>query len=590
MKRLHVGDDFTFPLDAITQTLVVYGGKGMGKTNFAAVLVEELYKNGLKFSVLDPLGVNWGLQHGRTRDTIGLEIVILGGVHGDIPIEPTAGAVVADFVADEEISTVVDISRHPSGKMWSFGERIRFVSDYCYRLFERQGERRIPLMQVIDEAGRFVPQTIPSGAKDLAMCVGAIEQLVEWGRNVGIGVTLITQRSARMNKSVSELAECMIAFRTIGPNSVGAVMDWMGEHVEKERLKELIEQVRQLKRGSALVVSPGWLQFEGVASIRLRDTFDSSKTPEPGVEARAPGKAAKPNLDAYLVRMRDTVERAKADDPKELRKESVALKKEIVALKQRIAHLETRPAKEKEVSALTAEDRKLFEGLASIVALFKTDLMSMEKILDEVRGLCERVAKRIPITKPAAGHASKSLPQPSYKITDRQQRLRQSADSNGDLSGPEHRILDAIAWLESVGVDDPEQPAVAFLAGYTYGGGAFNNPKGSLRTKGLVEYLGDRIRLTDEGRKFATPPETALDTESLHEAVRARLPGPHQKILNVILEHYPESISKEQCAEQAGYALGGAFNNPLGRLRSLGLIEYPERGTVRARDILFISE
>jgi hypothetical protein len=40
------------------------------------------------------------------------------------------------------------------------------------------------------------------------------------------------------------------------------------------------------------------------------------------------------------------------------------------------------------------------------------------------------------------------------------------------LSGPEQRIIDAIAWLESIGVTEPEQTAVAFLAGYTIGGGS----------------------------------------------------------------------------------------------------------------------
>lgn len=148
---LRIADNLSLPREAQTQTLVVYGGKGMGKTNFAAVFVEELAKHDLKFSVLDPLGVNWGLQHGKTKDAPGLAVVILGGVHGDIPIEPTAGAVVADFVADESVSTVVDISRRSSGAMWSFGERIRFVKDYAYRLFERQGEARRPLMQIIDE-------------------------------------------------------------------------------------------------------------------------------------------------------------------------------------------------------------------------------------------------------------------------------------------------------------------------------------------------------------------------------------------------------------------------------------------------------
>ncbi|HXG36543.1 MAG TPA: hypothetical protein VNL15_06215 [Dehalococcoidia bacterium] len=50
---------------------------------------------------------------------------------------------------------------------------------------------------------------------------------------------------------------------------------------------------------------------------------------------------------------------------------------------------------------------------------------------------------------------------------------------------------------------------------------------------------------------------------------------------------YPESLTNEELAAAAGYAQGGAFNNPKGRLRTLGLITYPTPGMVRAADLLF---
>jgi hypothetical protein len=75
-----------------------------------------------------------------------------------------------------------------------------------------------------------------------------------------------------------------------------------------------------------------------------------------------------------------------------------------------------------------------------------------------------------------------------------QGRPTSPARQTGNLAGPEQRILDALAWLESIGVETPEHSAVAFLAGYTVGGGAFNNPRGRLRGLGLVEYVaGERI-------------------------------------------------------------------------------------------------
>lgn len=155
------------------------------------------------------------------------------------------------------------------------------------------------------------------------------------------------------------------------------------------------------------------------------------------------------------------------------------------------------------------------------------------------------------------------------------------------LTGPEQRILDAIALSESIGVHEPEQVAVAFLAGYTYGGGGFNNPRGALKTKGLVEYRGSRIALTIVGRAVATPPDMPLTGNELRSKVLSILPGPEQKLLRPLLEAYPNSMTNEELQEASGYKEGGGFNNPKGRLRTLGLIDYPSKGSARAKDFLF---
>src|SRR3990172_168286 len=88
--------------------------------------------------------------------------------------------------------------------------------------------------------------------------------------------------------------------------------------------------------------------------------------------------------------------------------------------------------------------------------------------------------------------------------------IKKYEEGNVALPTPQQRIVDAIAWMESIGVTEPETTAVAFLAGYTVGGGAFNNPKGALRTSGFIEYRGTRLSLTDDGRRLANMPDTAL--------------------------------------------------------------------------------
>ena len=131
---------------------------------------------------------------------------------------------------------------------------------------------------------------------------------------------------------------------------------------------------------------------------------------------------------------------------------------------------------------------------------------------------------------------------------------------------------------------------MAFLAGYTVGGGAFNNPKGKLRGRGLIEYLGQRLRLTAAGAELAEVPDDDLTSDELHERVLERLSGPERRLLRPLLEAYPDSLSNADLAEAANYTAGaGAFNNPRGRLRSLGLVEYPAPGHVVARSTLFVS-
>lgn len=403
---------------AVTSTFVVYGGKGMGKTNALAVFAEEIEAAGQRFSVIDPVGVSWGLQHGAKRGTNGLTCIILGGQHGDIPITPQAGKIVADFVADESVNTVIDISRDAAGKMWSQGERIRFVADYCEQLYQRQGEKRIPLMQIIDEAGRFCPQVIPKGAIDIARCVGAIEQLVEWGRNVGVGVCLVTQRSARMNKSVSELADCMIAFRTVGPHSLEAIMDWLGEHIARDRHKEIAEQLRALPIGSALLVSPGWLQLEDIVRVRLRNTFDSSKTPEPGKKLVAPGKATKPDLAMYRVRMATTIEQAEAADPRKLKLKLDEKDKLIAKLQAELDAEDDAP----EHPALTNQDKKLIEkALAraeALVEAVKGERKHQEAAFDRQEKITDNIHTALaPLVELLSKHVAPEAPKPAPRDT-----------------------------------------------------------------------------------------------------------------------------------------------------------------------------
>lgn len=53
---------------------------------------------------------------------------------------------------------------------------------------------------------------------------------------------------------------------------------------------------------------------------------------------------------------------------------------------------------------------------------------------------------------------------------------------------------------------------------------------------------------------------------------------------------YPARITKTELGARLGYTnVRGGFTEPLGSLRSLGLIEYPAPGEVMARRVLFLD-
>jgi len=125
MAELHLAADFAIPADAVTQTFAILAKRGVGKTYCASVLVEELLKAGLHAVVVDPIGVWWGLRASADGTRPGLPIVILGGDHGDVPLEVTAGQVIADLVVDEGISAVLDLAHFRKG------EQVRFMGVFA---------------------------------------------------------------------------------------------------------------------------------------------------------------------------------------------------------------------------------------------------------------------------------------------------------------------------------------------------------------------------------------------------------------------------------------------------------------------------
>jgi hypothetical protein len=614
-RRLHIGAGLDLTLDAVTATLLVYGSKGMGKTNLLSVVLEEMSKAALRWCSIDPIGVHWGLRHAADGRGDGVPCLILGGTHGDMPITPGSGEIVADLVADEHVNVIVDCSRDHLGKMWTHGERTRFITAFIRRLYMRQGslvdgQRRDPIFVALDEAARYIPQQIPHGNPDLAASVAAWEQLVEEGRNVGIGVGLFTQRSARLNKSVAELADMMLAFRTVGPNSIDAIIDWLGEHVPKADQRAMIEQVRKLAVGTALLVSPGWLEREGVVQIRARETFDSSVTPKPGERARrVVGTGATVDLDVYRTRMAEVVEEANASNPKVLRAEvrrieverarladevgaagirETALREQKAALQAEIdalqAELAARPAEPVGLSEdAVAVVQRLDAAFAEVEQRIAVEREFVTKALvpsGEVHHRASKGAERATrVAQPATGVAHRvpqeaprrATPAPVPQV----QRATHSAPSpdtepDPSLSGAPRRILTVMV---EAGIPLTDR-VIAARSGVSRKRSTFRNAMSTLRGKGYIEGSTTSPTVTQNGVDALGDTYEPLPTgRALVDHWMGLLSETPKRMLTAILDHWPEWVDHDEVARLADVDRSkSTYRNGMSALRGYDLV------------------
>lgn len=535
---------FEMNLDMAVETNSILGQRGSGKTYNAQVMAEEMLDAGVQVVVLDPLDSWFGLRSSADGKQAGKNIAVLGGFKGDLPLESTSGKILADFVVDNRASIIFSL-RHLSKT-----KQLQFVSEFCAQLYHRKGspEHRSPLHIFIDEADAFAPQRVyPESAKSL----GAIDDLVRRGRSSGIGVTLITQRAAAISKDVLSQTETLICLKTTGPQDRAALRSWIEAHDTGGREKTFMDSLASLSVGEAWFWSPGRDIFNRV-KIRRKTTFDSSSTPKAGerkVEAKVSFAV---DIEKLKTAIATTVEQAQANDPATLRTQIRALQQQVKTLQAAL-----------EKPAVKALDPK--EMAIHIRAELTADMM---KAIEEWRSKPLKL-----ITTPAKPPVAPLPPREPWKplpLDNIHEPSGPLADQYRSLGKCERAIMNVLSFYRH-GIS---KETVAVKAVYSVGSGGFNNALGKLRGLALIE--GDSHALKSK-MDFWKQPQSPLPCDGdLIAAWSQGLGLCERKILEKLFEL---SISgdfptKETLGELTDYsASSGGFNNALGHLRSLCLIE-----------------
>jgi hypothetical protein len=566
---LNVAKGLSLPLEAVTQTFAVLAKRGVGKTYTGAVLAEEMLKAGQQVVVADPVGVWYGLRSSSDGKREGFPVVVFGGEHGDVPLEETAGEVIASAIIEHGFSAIIDLS------ILRKGAQVRFMTDFAETLYRLN---RKPLHLFVDEADAFAPQRPMPGEQRL---LGAFEDIVRRGRARGLGVTLITQRAAVLNKNVLTQIEVLVVLRTIAPQDRAAIDSWIEVHGTEKQREAMADKIASLAIGEAYFWSPGWLDIFQLVRVRTRETFDSSATPEVGKVAAIPKAMAEVDISALGEKIRTTVEKAKANDPAELKRTISELKRKLTAAEQKKP--EVKQSEPVEVPVLTDEAqsllRKVSDACDSVIQETKKRAADFDDLKSAIRNLSAAIGFRVSLGKERNIRPSiVAAPEPHRRQITPAQYPRNGETSEGwHASGGLRRMLIALAQRPGI-----SKRQLGVRAGLSSTSGTFGTYLARGRSEGWIEGDGDNLIITDAGLlalgKFNPLPE---GEDLLNYWLNELGQSGAGRMLTVLAESYPKALTKEEIGQLAEISPNsGTFGTYLSKLRTLELVE--GRGEIKA--------
>lgn len=579
-EPLRIGPDFMLPVDFTTQASAILAKRRAGKSNLGVVIVEELHKQGIVWCAIDPKGDWWGTTFAGDGKGPGLDVPIFGGLHGDVALEPTSGRVIARLVAEQHVSCLVDVSQFIRPDMF------RFLYDFAVELLRLN---TTPVLVVAEECDVYLPQNLKKEGGYAPKCLGAWQRLVKQGGQKGLGSLQISQRAASVSWDTLSQIDNLFTLQLTAANDIKVAKDWVVGQYSKpdEEQRELLASLPSLKPGTGYFYSPSTLEILTPFTARRRWTFDSGRTPKVGEKVIVPTGRAAINLEALGAEIAATVEKAKAEDPAELRKRITELEATLITARgQAPGVLEVPvpyvPATIVDASGTFHEALGIaVSAIANAVKVLHEEVMpkAAREIGDALDGLDKAIAE-------AQEAASTSTPGPVPSPTSPAPPARPPAPAGdgGDLEGmqpTERRMLEELARFHPRVLTE-KQLAAALDRKSTSGG--WKGAKAQLRRDGLIEYENRCLVLTDAGvARVGSIEPVPAGGPALVTYWNARLDPTARVLLAELLRLPPDAdvTFDALCNLADRVATSGASKGAIAQLVRLGLVDR-KNGVLRA--------
>jgi uncharacterized protein len=530
------------PAEIFDHNTAILGRTGSGKSYAARGIAEGWLKAGRRVCIVDPTDVWYGLRANAAGTGPGFPVVVFGGEHGDVPLGERSGERVAEIVASRNLPAIIATAE------MTVGERHRFMTGFLGTLYRRN---RAPLHLVLDEADDVAPQNpLPENRRML----GDVERIVRRGRVRGFRVTMISQRSAVLNKNILSQASVLVAMRMPAKQDRDAIQGWIQGQADSAEAAQVLGSLSRLQRGEGWIWAPeqGVLLRQTFPAIA---TFDSMRAPAFGETLAEPSRLAPVELGELRALL--AAEGPSNEGANEMAKINTGARKA-----------------EREAAQHRGYDDGYKEGRLAGQAALAAELLQQ---FDEVRAEHARAAHAVGEVfaqfldrlEPALLQTRAGAKRDFGDIEPAPPSIREAAGGNGSLPSSGAKMLGVLARGVAL-----TWPQTATLAGLKARGGHFNAGRKALRGRGYIEEAGELVHATAAGYAAAggRQPAPATPEEAL-AWWRQVLPQTPARVLDQLYRQR-RWIGRDRLAEFLRLApRGGHWNGAIAILRQNRLIE-----------------
>lgn len=548
----------------IDSRMIVMANSGAGKSYLVRKVLEESHGKVLSI-VLDFEG-----EFKTLREKYDYLLI---GHDSDVEISLNSAKILPKKLLELNIPTIIDISdfKRP--------DRIRYVKLFLEGLMEAKRELWKPCLIVLDEIHNL------AGQQEKQDSCSAVIDLATRGRKRGFCLIGATQRISKLHKDVvAELNNYMV-----GRTSLDIDMKRSGD-ILGFNSKESILSLRNLNDGEFYVFGPAiskTIEKEQVARSKTthpKQGMDLSEIIIPPTQ-KVKGIISKLN---ELPKEQAKELKEKQDFIKEinsLRKEVTLLKKGKLPLNIKVDTRQVEKAKKEGWDLAENAYKKEFQEIKNklreyedIFYLLNNPIKRLNEVISKKQIKFSQLPRKLSFHQENHGRGSLEResgvllkPVGSKQLIELNEGASPSPYANNNIVAGAKRILNACAMFYPNPISKPRAGAIA---GLSYKSGSFNTYISTLKREGLIEQEGNEYIITELGLEQVGEVQPLPSGEELVNLWCNIVKGGASRILRVLYENYPNSLSKEEVGELAELSPNsGSFNTYLSTLKRNGLIK-----------------